>query len=74
MSRKYFNIPSSNKGGHFKSIILKMRDEAMILLKDQLDFKVYMPSKPDRYDIKAYLVSDSWSDYISNMEVCTGKL
>jgi hypothetical protein len=32
-------------------------DEGLIAWKDWLFFQVYMPDKPDRYGIKAYLVS-----------------
>ena len=52
---------------------LKMRDEAMIAWKGWLISKVCMPNKPGMYDIKVYLVSDSKSGYICNMEVYTGK-
>jgi hypothetical protein len=45
----------------------------MIVLKGQLIFKVYVPNKPDRYGIKACLVSECNSDYICNTEVDTGK-
>jgi len=50
-----------------------MRDEALIPWKDQLIFKVYVPDKPDSYGIKPYLVSESKSGYICNMEPYTGK-
>ena len=36
--------------------------------------KTHMPDKADRYGIKAYLVFESKSSCICNMEVCTGKL
>jgi len=52
---------------------LKMIDEAMIAWRDWLIFKVRMPNKPDRYGIKAYLVSESKSIYTCNMEVYTFK-
>jgi len=46
----------------------------MNVSKGQLIFKVHVPDKPDRYGIKAYLVSESNSGYIYNMEAYTGKL
>jgi len=52
---------------------LKLRDESMIAWKGWITFKVYTPNKPDRYGIKVYLVSESRSDYICNLEVYTGK-
>jgi hypothetical protein len=46
--------------------------EGMIAWKDWFIFKVYVSDKPDRYGIKSYLVSESKSCYICNMEVYTG--
>jgi len=34
----------------------------MTALKGRIIFKVYMPDTPDRYGIKAHLVSESKSD------------
>jgi hypothetical protein len=48
-------------------------DEGMIPRKDRLIFKVYKHNRPDRYSIKACLVSESKSCYICNMDVYTGK-
>jgi hypothetical protein len=50
-----------------------MRAKGMMTWKDQPIFKVHMPDNPDRYGIKAYLVSESKSGYICNMEVYTGE-
>jgi len=52
---------------------LKLRDESMTAWKGWLIFKIYTPNKPYRYGIKAYLVSESKSGYICNLEVYTGK-
>jgi hypothetical protein len=51
-----------------------MRDEALIAWKVQLIFKVYLPYKPDSHGIKPYLVSESKSGYMCNVEVYIGKL
>lgn len=53
---------SRGKGGRIKSDELDKRDEAMTALMGQIIFKVCMPDTPDRYGIKAYLVSESKSD------------
>jgi len=45
----------------------------MIAWKGWLISKVYIPNKPDKYGIKAYLVFETKSDYICNLEVHTGK-
>jgi len=55
-------VISYRKEGHIKRDELDNRDEAMTSLKGQIIFKVYMPDTPDRYGIKAYLVSESKSD------------
>jgi hypothetical protein len=56
---------------------LKIRDGAMTAWKGWIIFKVYMPAVPDRYGIKAYLVSKSKSgSYIIWMvywEIMTNK-
>jgi hypothetical protein len=44
-------------------------DKGMIAWNDRLIFKICMSDKPDRCGIKAYLVSESESYYICNMEV-----
>ncbi|PNF23441.1 hypothetical protein B7P43_G09117 [Cryptotermes secundus] len=48
-------------------------DEGMIAWKGRLIFRVYMPDKPDKYGIKAYLVCESTSGYIWNFEIYCGK-
>jgi len=55
-------VISHRKEGHIKCDKLDNRDEAMTALKGQIIFEVYMPDTPDRYGIKAYLVSESKSD------------
>jgi hypothetical protein len=47
-------------------------DEGMTAWKDWFIFKVYMSAKPHRYGIKDYLICESQSGYICNMEVYTG--
>jgi hypothetical protein len=48
-------------------------DEGMMAWKGRLVFKVYMPDKPDKYGIKAYLVCESTSGYIWNLDIYSGK-
>jgi hypothetical protein len=45
----------------------------MTVWKGWLIFKVHVTDQPDRYGIKAHLVSESKSGYMCNMEVYTGK-
>jgi hypothetical protein len=48
---------TSKKGGHIKPDVLQMRDEKMTAWKVWVILQVHVPEKPDRYGIKAYLVS-----------------
>ena len=74
MSRKCFNMTSHKKGGHFKPDVLQMRDEDMTARKVRVILQVHVPQKPERYGIKAYLVSKYKSGYIYyNMDVSTGQ-
>jgi hypothetical protein len=47
-------------------------DEGVTAWKDWLIFKVYMCATPHRYGIKDYLICESQSGYICNMEVYIG--
>jgi len=49
------------KEGVSSPLDLKVRDDAMIACKGRLIFEVYMPNKPDKRGIKAYLISESKS-------------
>jgi len=74
VSRKCFNMTSHKKGGYIKPDVLQMRDEEMTAWKVQVILQVHVPEKPDRYGIKAYLVSKSKNGYIYyNMDMSTGK-
>jgi hypothetical protein len=70
-------VISHRKGGRIKSDELDNGDKAMIALKDRIIFEVYMPDAPDRYGIKAYLVSESKSDsyviWMVHWEIMTSK-
>jgi len=73
MSKKCYNITSPNEGGHVKPNKLENERWGHDTWEDQLVYKVNVPNLPDRYGIKAYLVSESRSGYIWNMEGYTGK-
>jgi len=55
-------VISHRRGGCIKSDELENRDEATTPLKGWIIFKVYRLDTPNRYGIKAYLVSESKSD------------
>jgi len=67
-------MTSHKKGGHIKPDVFQMREEEMIAWKVRVILQERVPEKPDRYGIKAYLVSKSKSGYIYyNMDVFTGQ-
>ena len=48
-------------------------DEVCCPFKGQLHFRCYNPSKPNRFHIKLFQLSESVSGYIIGFEVYTGK-
>ncbi len=49
-------------------------DESMIAFKGHLGFVQYMPKKPTKWGLKAFVVSDSVTGYAFNWVLYTGKL
>ncbi|XP_064598403.1 piggyBac transposable element-derived protein 4-like [Liolophura sinensis] len=45
----------------------------MVPWKGRLSFKQYLPNKPDRFELKLYVLCEGNSGYISRYEVYTGK-
>eukprot|EP00117_Sycon_ciliatum_P024901 scpid99466/ scgid20786/ PiggyBac transposable element-derived protein 4 len=48
-------------------------DEQMIGFKGRLTFKQYLPNKPTKWGIKAFVMAESTTSYVSEWEVYTGK-
>ena len=48
-------------------------DKACCPFKGRLQFRCYNPSKPNRFHIKLFQLSESISGYITGFEVYTGK-
>ena len=48
-------------------------DEAMIPYKGRLSFKRYIKSKPTKWGIKVFVLSDANNGYIYKIEIYTGK-
>ncbi|CAK9827526.1 PiggyBac transposable element-derived protein 4 [Anthophora retusa] len=48
-------------------------DEQPVTFRGRCSFKVYMPSKPGKYEIKIWTLCDSKTFYCCNMEVYLGK-
>jgi hypothetical protein len=48
-------------------------DEGMVPWKERLSFKQYIPSKPDKFGMKAYVLCESCSGYVCKMDIYTGK-
>lgn len=48
-------------------------DEGMTPFRGRCPFKIYMPKKPARYGIKTWFLTDSFTRYVKNFVVYTGK-
>ena len=48
-------------------------DETLVTFKGRCPFKQYIPSKPGGYGLKFWILSDSNSRYVYNMETYIGK-
>ncbi len=63
---------------HFQSSYTLNRDvsayESMICFKGQLGFVQYMPKKPIKWGMKAFVMSDAETGYMYNWHLYTGKL
>ena len=49
-------------------------DETMIGFKGRLNFIQYMPEKPTKWGMKAYVLADSRTGYMYNTQVCIAHL
>ena len=47
-------------------------DEAMIGFKGRLSFIQYLPNKPTKWGMKAYVLADSRTGYVYNWRLYTG--
>ncbi len=47
-------------------------DESIIGFKGRLSFIQYMPKKPTKWGIKAWVMADSSNGYVSNLNIYTG--
>jgi len=48
-------------------------DEELVTFRGRCPFKQYIPSKPGHYGIKFWILMDSKSSYVYNLETCIGK-
>lgn len=48
-------------------------DETLLSFRGKCPFKVYIPSKPDRYGIKVWSLCDNGTHYLCNFQVYLGK-
>ena len=49
-------------------------DETIVAFNGRCNFKVYMPSKPDRHGIKIWSLADSETSYLVDAQIYQGKL
>ncbi len=47
-------------------------DESIIGFKGRLSFIQYMPKKPTKWGVKAWVMADSSNGYVSNLNIYTG--
>ena len=61
----------------FKSVYMPKAqvsiDESIIGFKGHLSFVQYMPKKPTKWGIKAWVLAESETGYVWNMKIYTGK-
>lgn len=61
----------------FKSVYMPKAqvsiDESIIGFKGRLSFVQYMPKKPTKWGIKAWVLTESETGYVWNMKIYTGK-
>ena len=48
-------------------------DEQLVRFFGHCRFRVYMPSKPDKYGLKVWVLADSTNGYCLNFQVYTGR-
>ena len=48
-------------------------DESIVAFNGRCNFKVFMPSKPDRHGIKVWALTDSKTSYLVNAQIYKGK-
>jgi len=49
-------------------------DESMISFKERLYFSQYMPKKPTKWEMKAFMLADRYSGYTHNWRLYAGKI
>ena len=67
------SIVSSLKNSYNPSKQLTI-DERLCRYRGHCPFRQYMPSKPDKYGIKMFIIADSLNYFPINIEVYTGAL
>ena len=71
--RPFVDLLSQKFKDVYKPSSILAFDEGTCLWKGRLKFKVYNPSKPNRFHIKLYQISESNSGYISGFDIYAGK-
>ena len=71
--REYFELwVKTLLDGNVPGTVLTV-DEELVTFRGRCPFKQYIPSKPGRYGIKFWILSDSKSSYVYNVETYTCK-
>jgi len=70
--REYFDLwVNTLRDGNVPGSMLTV--DELVTFRGRCPFKQYIPSKPGRYGIKFWILSDSKSSYVYNLETCIGK-
>lgn len=71
--REVFEIVNANWSKNFSFSEYCTVDEMLPAFRGKCPFRIYMPSKPNKYGIKLYALVDAKMFYCGNMEVYIGK-
>lgn len=70
--RDLFDTFNSNCQKHYSMSEYVTIDEKLEAFRGRCGFRVYIPSKPNKYGIKIFALADAKTFYTSNMEVYVG--
>lgn len=70
--REFFENFNSNLPKHFSLSAYTTVDEMLPAFRGRCPFRIYMPSKPNRYGIKMYSLVDAKLFYTAKIEIYTG--
>lgn len=70
--RPFFDFFVESCKKNFKPFANLIVDEGMCPFRGRVGFRIYMKNKPNKYGIKLYILCDSATGYVLNVEIYTG--